>query len=73
MIVNDGAEDLCSFSGDIRGRFNLSRSLVVMPTEMIPEPCLITNPMVSGVANDAAKTKFPSISPFSSSTTITNF
>lgn len=62
MIVNDGAEDLCLFSSDIRGRFSLSRSLVVMPTEMIPDPCLITNLMVSGVANNVANKKFPLIS-----------
>ena len=73
MIVKDGAAELCSFSGDINGRFNLSRSSDVMPTDMIPEPCLIKNPMVSGVVKDAPNTMFPSISPFSSSTTITNF
>lgn len=72
-MVNDGAIELFSFSGDIKGRFNLSRSSDVMPTDTIPDPCLITNPILSGVAKEAANTKFPSITPFSSSTTITNF
>nr|GEY98272.1 hypothetical protein [Tanacetum cinerariifolium] len=73
VTVKDGATELCSFFGDISGRFNITRFSDVMPTDMIPEPSPIKNPMVCGVAKEAGNTMFPFISPFSSSTTITNF
>ncbi|WVZ01261.1 hypothetical protein V8G54_027330 [Vigna mungo] len=44
-----------------------------MPTETIPDPCLIIKAISSGLVRDAAIIRFPSTSPFSSSTTITNY
>jgi hypothetical protein len=44
-----------------------------MPTEIIPEPILIKNAIDSGFTRVAAMTRSPSISPFSSSTAMTNW
>jgi hypothetical protein len=40
---------------------------------MIPEPFLIMNAIDSGLTRSAAMTSSPSLSPFSSSTAITNW
>lgn len=73
VIVKVGAEESSSsVSGDIRGSLSLSRSSSFMPTETIPEPCLNMNAISFGLVSDAAIIMFPSMSPFSSSTTITN-
>jgi hypothetical protein len=69
------AAEISSISviGDIIGIINLDRSSSFMPTEMIPKPFLIMNAIDSELTRVAAMTRSPSLSPFSSSTTITNW
>jgi hypothetical protein len=74
-VTVEAAAEISSTSviGDIIGIINLDRSSSFMLTEMIPEPLLIMNAIDSELTRVAAMTRSPSLSPFSSSTAITNW